>query len=578
MSRILACASAALAGLTALAAACGSRPESSGGRSAARPAPSRGGELVVSVRTEPLSFSWFTQHDGTTDVVTFLTQARLVRVNRVTQEIEPWLAEGWTRSDDGRHYTLKLRPNLTFADGHPFTAADVVFSFDAAYDPKGGGPAMADTMMAGGKRLIVTAPDPTTVVLSFPGDYAPGLRILDNLPILPKHKLEAALKAGTFQEAWTLSTPPHEITGLGPFVLTGFTPRQRLVFDRNERYFRKDADGVSLPYLDRIVIEIVPDQNAQMLRLETGQSDMMTSEVRPEDYAALKRAADAGRIQIFDLGVSLDPDSFWINLKPGAFGADPRARWLQSEELRHAIALAVDRRAFADVVFLGAGEPVFGPVTAANRKWYSPDVPRTPHDPARAKQLLASIGLVDRDGDGALDDPRGGAARFTLSTMKGQTALERGAAVIRDELKKIGLTVDLALLEGNALVTRLRAGQGYEAAYFHLGTTDTDHALNLEYWMSGGAFHVWHLGQKTPATPWEARIDQLMARYATAPDEGERKKAFDEVQRIFAEHLPILHFAAPRVFAAASARVTGLTPAVLRPQFLWSPDTIAIGK
>jgi peptide/nickel transport system substrate-binding protein len=575
MSRIVGCASAALAGLAFFAAACGSRSAPAGGGASS---PARGGELVVSVRTEPLSFSWFTQHDATTEVVTFLTQARLVRVNRATQEIEPWLAEGWTRSDDGRQYTLKLRPDLAFADGHPFTAADVVFSFEAAYDEKGAGHAMADTMLAGGKRLSVSAPDPATVVVAFPDDYAPGLRILDNLPILPRHKLEAALEAGAFEDAWTLSTPVNEITGLGPFVLTEFTPRQRLVFSRNGRYFRKDANGAPLPYLDRVVMEIVPDQNAQMLRLETGQSDMMTSEVRPEDYAPLKRAADAGRIQIFDLGVSLDPDSFWINLKPGAFGRDPRAGWLQREELRHAISLAVDRKVFADVVFLGAGEPVFGPVTAANRKWYSADVPRTPHDPVRAKELLANIGLVDRNGDGALDDPRGGAARFTLSTMKGQTALERGAAVIRDELKKVGLTIDLALLEGNALVTRLRTGQGYEAAYFHLGTTDTDHALNQEFWTSGGGVHVWHLGQKTPATPWEARIDLLMARYATALDEPERKKAFDEVQQIFAEHLPVLHFAAPRVFAAASARLTGLTPVVLRPQFLWSPDAIAIGK
>src|SRR5262245_12241023 len=85
--------------------------------------PARGGELLVSVRTEPLSFSWYTQHDATTDVLTFLTQARLVRVNRVTQEIEPWLAEGWKRSEDGRQDTRKLRPNPTFADGTPGTAA-----------------------------------------------------------------------------------------------------------------------------------------------------------------------------------------------------------------------------------------------------------------------------------------------------------------------------------------------------------------------------------------------------------------------------------------------------------------------
>jgi peptide/nickel transport system substrate-binding protein len=559
-----------------MAAGCDSRPKPSDAGQPSSSAPTRGGELIVSVRTEPQSFSWYTRHDATTDVVTFLTQARLVRVDRATQEIEPWLAESWTRSADGRRYTIKLRPDVAFADGHPFTAADVVFSFEAAYDERAGGPMMADTMMAGGRRAIVAAQDPSTVVIEFPVDFAPGLRILDNLPILPKHKLQAAFDAGTFRDAWTLSTPLDQITGLGPFVLREFTPRQRMVFSRNERYFRKDERGAPLPYLDRVVVDIVPDQNAQMLRLEAGQSDMMASEVRPEDYAALKRAADAGSVQLFDLGVSIDPDSFWINLKPGAFGNDPRAAWLQSEELRHAISYAVDRQVFADTVFLGAGEPVFGPVTPANRRWHSPDITRTPHDPARAKQLLAKIGLVDRNGDAALDDPRGGTARFTLSTMKGQTALERGGAVIRDELRKIGLTVDLVLLEGNALVTRLQSGKGYEAAYFHVGFTDTDHALNQEYWLSSGGAHIWHLGQKTPATAWERRIDELMAKYASEMDEDQRKKAFDEVLKIYSDHLPVLHFAAPRVFAAASARLTGLKPAVLRPQFLWSPDTIAV--
>jgi peptide/nickel transport system substrate-binding protein len=459
----------------------------------------------------------------------------------------------------------------------PFTADDVLFSFAAAYNSKGGTQLKGD-MTVGGKPLAITAPDPTTVVITFPVYFAPGLRILDNLPILPKHKLEGALKAGAFGDAWSVSTPVAEITGLGPFVLSEFQPGQRLVFTRNDRYFRKDAGGVQLPYLDRVVMEIVPDQNAQRLRIETGQSDMTTDEIRPEDYAALKRAADAGRLQLFDLGEGLLPDSFWINLQPGAFGTDPRASWLQREELRHAISLAVDRKAFADTVYLGAGAPVFGPVTPTNKKWYWEELPRTPHDPSRAKQLLATIGLTDTNGDGTLEDPRGQTARFTLSTQKGRNSLECGAAVIREELKKIGLTVDIVTLEGNALVQRLATGQGYEATYFQISPTDMEPTLGQEYWLSSGAFHVWHLGQKTPATEWERRIDELMLRHTTAIDETERKRAFDEVQKVFAGHLPVIHFAAPRVFAAASSRVTNLTPAVLRPQFLWSPDTIAIRR
>ena len=163
-----------------------------------------------------------------------LTQARLIRVNQVTQAVEPMLAESWTASDDGRRVTLTLRRGAAFSDGHPFTSADVVFSFDVAYDPASGS-VLADSVMAGGKPLKVEAADDHTVAITFPAPFAPGIRILDALPILPRHKLEAALKAGTFRQAWGLTTPLADFAGLGPFVVSGYQPGQRLTFARNSR-------------------------------------------------------------------------------------------------------------------------------------------------------------------------------------------------------------------------------------------------------------------------------------------------------------------------------------------------------
>ena len=560
--------------LAAAAIGCGPAPADRPPATAAQGIP-RGGDLRVAVRTEPQSFNWYTRHDGSTYIVAALTQARLFQVNRATQEVEPWLAEGSTRSADGLQYTIKLRPNIVFTDGHPFTSEDVVFSFAAAYNERAGS-ILADAMKIAGKPLHVAAVDPLTVIVTFPMAFAPGLVLLDNMPILPKHKLQASLDAGTFGSAWGLGTPVAEIAGLGPFVLAEYVPGQRTVFARNPKYFRKDAAGVPLPYLDRVIVEVVPDQNAQLLQLDAGGLDMTGSEVRPEDYAPLKRAADAGRVQLLDLGVASDPDSFWINLRPGAFAGDPRAGWMQRDELRQAISLAVDRQAFADTVYLGAGVPVFGPLTPANKKWYSADLPHTPHDPAGAKTLLASIGLTDRNGDSVLDDPHNQPARFVLLTQKGQTALERGAAVIRDELKKIGLLVDVVPLEGNALVQRFLSGQPYDAIYFQFGMTNPDPALSLDFWLSSGDSRVWNLAQKVPATDWERQIDELMAKQITATAEAERKRLFDQVQRVFAAHLPVVHFVAPKIFVAASSRTTNLTPAVTRPQFLWAAETIAV--
>jgi peptide/nickel transport system substrate-binding protein len=537
----------------------------------------RGGDLVVSLRSDPQSFNWYTRHDSSTYLVTLLTQAWLVRVNRITDAVEPWLAEGWSSSPDGLRYTIKLRPGITFADGAPFTADDVVFSLAAAYDEKGGS-ILADSMRVGGKNLTAEAVDPTTVVVTFPGPFGPGLRLFDNLPILPKHKVQALAAASGLGATWRSSSNPADITGLGPFMISDYAAGQRLVFTRNPRYFRKDDSGNQLPFLDRVVIEIVPDQNAELLRLESGQTDLSATEIRLEDYAPVKRAADAGRLKLFDVGIAVSADSLWFNLKPGAFAGDPRASWIQRDELRKAISLAVDRKVFVDTVYLGAAVPVFGPVTPGNKVWYAADLPHPGHDPAKAKALLASIGLTDRNGDGMLEDAGNRPARFTLLTAKGQTALERGVSVIRDELAKVGLTVDTVLMDSNALVGQFVGGKPYDAVYFALIPSDTDPALTLDLWLSSGGSHFWNAGQPAPATPWERQIDQLMTRQAAALEQAERRALFTQVQQIFAEHEPMLYFAAPRIYVATSARVMNVEPMLRRPQALWSPDTLAVRR
>ena len=537
--------------------------------------PARGGDLVVSLRSDPQSFNWYTRHDASTYLVTLLTQAWLVRVNRITEAVEPWLAESWSASPDGLRYTIKLRPGIAFTDGVPFTADDVVFSLAAAYDEKGGS-ILADAMRVGGKNLTAEAVDPATVVVTFPGPFGPGLRLFDNLPILPKHRIQALAAEAGLSSTWRSSSNVSDITGLGPFMLAEYAAGQRLVFTRNPRYFRKDAVGVQLPLLDRVVVEIVPDQSAELLRLEAGQTDLSEREIRLEDYAPVKRAADAGRLKLFDVGIAVNADSLWFNLKPSAFAGDPRAPWIQRDELRKAISLAVDRKVFADTVYLGAAVPVFGPITPGNKAWHVPELPHPAHDPVKARALLASIGLTDRNGDGRLEDAANRPARFTLLTAKGQTALERGVAVIREELAKVGLTVDTVLLDSNALVGQFVGGKPYDAIYFSLIPSDTDPALNLDFWLSSGGSHFWNAGQQAPATDWERQIDQLLTKQAASLDAGERRALFAEVQRIFAEHEPMLYFAAPRIYVATSARVMNVEPMLRRPQALWSPDTIAV--
>ena len=534
--------------------------------------PVKGGTLLASARSEPRTFNRMASASSNpAEVFTFLTQAKLVRVNRATGLVEPWLAEKWTTADT-LTYTLTLREGLKWSDGVPFTADDVVFSFAAAY---GKGSVIASALMVGGKPLTARAQDARTVLITFPETLAPGIRLLDNLPIYPKHKLEASLRAGTFNAAWGANTPPTEFAGLGPFMLTRYEPGVRLVYDRNPYYWRKDDRGEQLPYLDEIVIEMIPQQDTELLRLQSGNLDITQQQLRATDIAPIRRLADQGQLQLLDLGVSTDTDHFLFNLRPEKWVKDPRAPWMNRKEFRQALSRAVDREAFANTVFLGEAVPIHGPITPGNREWFWPDITRYRFSVQDARAQLESLGLRNRDSDEWLEDERGNEARFTLEVFGGATVLERSAEVIRDSLKQVGVAVDVVPLEPNTVIEHVQTGR-FDAALVSFGLSDLDPALSQDFWLSSGSAHLWNPEQKTPATEWEAQIDALIHKQAVTTDQQERKKLFIEVQRIFAENLPILHFAAPRIYIAVSPRVITMTPAVTRPQVLWNAEAVSV--
>ena len=533
----------------------------------------RGGVLTSSLRSEPRTFNRWVDRNFPPELISQLTQSKLIRINRSTQEIEPALAQSWTASPDNQTFTLTLR-EADWSDGTPFTSADVLFTFKAVYDPKVNS-VLASALLVGGQPLAVTAPDAHTVVIKYPGPFGPGIAMLDNLSIAPKHKLAAALTAGTFAQAWGVATPVNELVSLGPFVLSRYEPGQRLVFDRNPHYWKKDASGAALPNLDQLILEVVPDQNAELVRLQAGQIDMLQQQVRPEDIATLRPMADQGKVKLLELGVGTDPDLFFFNLRPERWAKDPRGSWMARKEFRQAISHAVDREAFANTVFLGAGVPIWGPITPGNQKWFSPNVPRYGFSVDKAKALLAGLGLANRDADEWLEDEKGTEARFTLLTYRGNSSLERGSAVLREDLRPLGIAVDVVALEQGALTERMVKGD-FEAIAFFFSSSNLDPAMNPDFWLSSGSAHIWNIGQATPATEWEKQVDGLMQKVMSGTDQVERKQFFDQVQKIFAENLPVIYFVAPRMYMGVSSRVGSMSPTILRPQLLWSADTLTV--
>jgi peptide/nickel transport system substrate-binding protein len=242
---------------------------------------------------------------------------------------------------------------------------------------------------------------------------------------------------------------------------------------------------------------------------------------------------------------------------------------------RQAISHAVDREAFAQTVFLGEAVPVWGPVTPGNRLWFSPNLPRYPYDLGKAHALLKGIGLEDRNGNGVVEDQAGTEARFTVITQQGLGYYERGTTVLREQAAMIGVALDVVPLEFGAMYTRLMACD-YDAIYMRPIATDLDPAGNMDFWLSSGAAHLWNMEQKAPATEWERRIDALMREQAATLDEARRRELFNQVQRVFAENVPALYFAAPRLYYAHSRRVRGVVPSVMRPPVPGTPTAPAL--
>ena len=237
--------------------------------------------------------------------------------------------------------------------------------------------------------------------------------------------------------------------------------------------------------------------------------------------------------------------------------------------------MAVDRQALVNSVFLGEAVPIAGPITPGHGEWYAADAVRPVFDRDAARSALASAGLTDRNNDGMVDDATGKTARFSILTSKGSTVRERSAAVIQEQLRQIGLQADVVPMEIRSMIDAWSKGE-YDAIYFSMESDSFDPGRNGDFWSSSGAFHVWNPGQAKPATTWEGQIDELMTRQATSMDSAERRRLLNDAERVLAEHMPALYFAAPKVILATSARVRGVTPSVLAPYILWNADVLSV--
>src|SRR5882757_2653677 len=248
-----------------------------------------GGALVVAQRSEPKTLNPVTAADAPSREVIGRLTADLIHINRASQQTEPALAKSWTVSKDGRVFTVKLRHGLRFSDGQPFDADDVLFSFKLYLDEKIHSP-QRDLLVVGGKPIDVQKIDQYTVRFTLAQPYAAAERIFDGLVMIPRHLLEKPYKEDKFASTWTLTTPPTEIAGLGPFRMKEYVPGQKITLERNPYYWKADRNKNRLPYLDELVFLFVGNEDAQTIRFQAGDTDII-SRFSAENYSLLSKEA-----------------------------------------------------------------------------------------------------------------------------------------------------------------------------------------------------------------------------------------------------------------------------------------------
>lgn len=535
-----------------------------------------GGRIVLSLRSEPKTLNPVTSVDISSREVISQMIGDLVHINRLTENAEPALAREWKISRDGLQYTLKLRRGLQFSDGQPLSVDDVLFSFKVYLDETTHSP-QRDALIVGGKPIVVRRIDSDTLGFQLAQPYAAAERLFDSIAILPRHLLEKSYNEGKLAEMWGLGTNPQQIAGLGPFRLKEYKAGQYLTLERNPYYWKVDREKHRLPYLDQITFLFVPTADAEVIRFQAGDTDII-NRVSADDYSVLEKEQSARSFHVYDVGPSLEYNFLFFNLNsvvPSRPELRRKQAWFRQVKFRQAVSLAIDRGGITRLVYRGRATPLWTPVTPASPFWINNSIPHPARSIEQARQLLQSAGF-SWSSDGDLMDSSGVSVNFSILTSASSSQRTQMATIIQQDLKELGVTAQVVTLDFHSVLDRIFQTHDYEAAVLGLSEGDVDPNSQMNVWLSSGNDHVWDIGEAHPATSWEAEIDQLMEKQLSTSKPESRKLLYDRVQEIVATDLPVISLVSPNTLVAAKNRLSNFTPAVLDPHTLWNSEELFV--
>src|SRR5579862_891119 len=511
-------------------------------------------QLRFCLHSDPKTFNPLLAEEDSSETIRYLTGGVLMRLNRLTQDLEPELATAWRVSDGGKTITFKLRSGLSFSDGTPFTADDVAYTVQQMMDPNLHSPT-GDAFRSGDGKVQTRVFDAERLSITFPAPIAGLDKLFDQVAIM------------------SAKSPKKEMAVLGPYAVVDYKAGNYVLLEKNANYWRHDSAGRQLPYIQSVRLDIQSNRDNEMLKLVHGEIDFINS----LDAEYFDKLSQQNPSLVHDSGVSLDSEQMWFNQVPTSPLLDYKKAWFRSTTFRRAISEAINREDLARVAFRGHARPAVGPLSPANKFWFNTKLQPHPFDQKSSLTRLTEDGFQMQNG--VLKDHDGHAVEFSLITNAGNKYRERMAAMIQQDLSGIGVKLNVVTLDFPSLIERITRTFDYEACLLGLINNDLDpNSSQMNVWLSSGENHQWNPSEKTPATPWEAEIDKLMHEQATSLDPRKRKAAFDRVQEIAWEQEPFIYLVNRNALAAVSPNARNVHPVVLRPQVYWNIDEISIGN
>ncbi len=412
----------------------------------------------------------------------------------------PWLAESWEIKPDKKTWIIHLAKNATWHDGKPFTADDVVFTFNYIKQHDEIWLWQDEIQYIESVRKI----DDYTVEIktSIPVSNLPWY-VFPRLPILPKHiweKIEDPTKY-----------PNKNPVGNGPFILEEYKPGEYIKFRVNLNYWREK------PKIACIIAKIGLTPDTAFLELKKGQIDIM---VLPPEY--VKQAEQDPKIKVV-----ISPDIYFdyivLNTKKYPFNIT---------EFRHAIAYAIDKQDLVNRVLLGYGEPLYSVIPPAYKIWHNPNVPKYEYNPEKAKEILDKLGFKDKNGDGIRETPDGKPLQVEILTLSTWPPYVRMADLLKKYLREVGIDAKIVAVDWGEESQRLH-DRNYEIAIWGY-TVAPDPSQFLSLFLSN-ANPWWSMGEWSNKT-----FDELYEKQLSEFDMAKRKEIIWKMQEILAEELPII--------------------------------------